>query len=165
MMNVGDLIATVIIVLMALRVSLKGFVAEFSSRAGILIGFSCSFLFVTPFSTFFASRYEAISGYAMVISLTVLFLAGYISASYLFAVIDEMFVLLHLGVFDHMLGLALGTAEGAAIVALGMYLMQIQTAFDMEGVVGTSSILTRLQPLLPVVIETVKTSLSGQPGI
>lgn len=151
----SDYLAAGIIILMALRVAFKGFVAEFSSKSGIIVGAIFSFMFHAPFSTFFASRFSLDPRIAQLCSLAALFIIGYISARYLLAVLDELFTVLHLRVFDHILGLGLGAAEGAAICAVVIYALSAQTVVDLSGVYEVSSIVQRLYPVLPDLITIV----------
>ena len=152
----SDYVALAVILLMSLRVGIKGFVMEFSSKSGALTGFLACFFFYTPFSLFFASRFSLDAQKALALSLIVLFSSGYVSARYLLAVLDEIFVVLHLRVFDHILGFALGAVEGACICAGVIFLMGIQSVVDLSGVYHASVVVQKLSPVIPIIVQTVR---------
>ncbi len=153
-MTVGDYVAIAIIGLMAIRVALHGFTYEFSSKAGIILGLLISLMFSTTFSSFIDNRF-GLGSVSLLIALVLLFLAGYIAAKFLLSTIEEVFELLHLRFLDHILGFALGAAEGALIVSVSVYILKLQTVFDLEQVMSLSRIVTTLSPIAPVSIETI----------
>lgn len=159
-MNGGDYAAIAIISLMALRVSFKGFVSEFSGKSGVIIGFTAALLFSPPFTLLLDSRFQ-LGRYAQTVSLLSLFVAGYILAKYLLSSLEDIFEILHLRAFDHVVGFALGALEGAFITTALVYLMGFQNTIDLMPLYETSRLLPYLYPVFPQLIEVVMTSLEA----
>lgn len=158
-MNGADIATLVIISLMALRVSFKGFIAEFSGKAGIIIGISASLLFSPPFSLFLDSRLS-LGIYSQIAALVALFISGYLMAKYLLSSLEVLFASLHLGFLDHILGLGLGALEGAFVAMTIVYLMGMQNTIDLTYLYATSTLLPKMYPAFPEVFSILSNSIT-----
>ena len=152
--NVGDIVSVAVIALMALKVAMRGFSYELSSKAGIFIGLLSALMFSSPVSVFLDSRYE-LGSYSTLVAMGVLFLLGYVAAKLLLSTLDELFEVLHLRFLDHILGFGLGAVEGIIIVSVVVYILQLQTMFDLEQITSVSTVIQRLEFIAPFSIDTV----------
>jgi membrane protein required for colicin V production len=157
-MNGGDIASIVIISLMALRVSFKGFVSELSSKSGMIFGLFTSVIFAPMFSVFLDSRFN-LGRYAQIASLLSLFVAGYVLARYLLSSLEDVFAILHLRAFDHILGFGLGALEGVFFVVTAVYLLGMQNTVDLSSLYTGSQLLPILYPVFPQVLSVVTGSL------
>ncbi|MDP2790620.1 MAG: CvpA family protein [Rectinemataceae bacterium] len=164
-MSTMDWIFTGIIIILAARCFVRGFVQEVLSVAAYAVGLFSGLLFSNTVIDF-ASRKMGTGGlpptaqYA--IAFIICFAGGFLIMKLIEKLIREGLEAANLDIFDRVLGLALGTAEGLAIVALVLIIMEIQPFFDMKKVLEQSFFAGTLLPIIgPTITETLRPALGG----
>ncbi len=153
-----DIISLVIMVLMALRVTFKGFVSEFMSKAGILVGLVAALMFTTVLAPVIDERLQ-LGSWSNLIAFIVLFFAGFLVTKMLAITISNILESLHLTAFDNILGFVLGLIEGAVVISFLVFVLRLQTLIDMNSLFAESWIVELLEPLAPYSIDFVKENL------
>ncbi|MCF7933362.1 MAG: CvpA family protein [Spirochaetia bacterium] len=156
--SVLDIVSLVIIVLMALRVTFKGFFDEFMSKAGIVIGLAAALMFTTLLAPGIDS-YLNIGSWSNLIAFVVLFFAGYLIMRFISIAITGILEALHLPFLDNILGFALGIIEGAVIISFMVFVLKLQTMVDLQPLFAESWVVEMLEPIAPYSIEFVKENL------
>lgn len=153
-MKIEDYIALTIIILLGLRISFKGFIAEFSSKSGIIVGVFFIVIFYTPFEILIDNRFGTASTLIAYVSL---FFTGFFCTKFLLSILKKVIEILHLSILDNMLGFFLGAAEGSILVVLILYLLSFQNIFTLnfEGCIVVSYLQSYI-PLLSNFIIGVK---------
>lgn len=164
-MSTLDWIFTGIIIILAARCFVRGFVQEVLSVAAYAVGLFAGLLFSNTVIDF-ASKKMGTGGLPptaqYVIAFIICFVAGFLIMKLIEKLIREGLEAANLDIFDRVLGLALGTAEGLAIVALVLIVMEIQPFFDLKQALANSFFASTLLPIIgPTIDETLRPALSG----
>ncbi len=153
-----DIISLAIIVLMALRVTFKGFVSEFMSKAGLIVGLISALMFTTVIAPIIDERLQ-LGTWSNLIAFIALFFVGFIVMKLLSMALTGIMESLHLSFVDNILGFAFGAIEGAIIVSFLVFALNMQTFIDVTPYFGESWVLEILEPIAPLSINFVKENL------
>jgi uncharacterized membrane protein required for colicin V production len=97
-----------------------------------------------------------------IIAFIVCFLLGFLIMKLIERLIREGLEAANLDIFDKVLGLALGIAEGLAFVALSLVVIEIQPFFEVSTLLSESLFATTILPIIgPAIHETLKPALNG----
>ncbi|MBN2811520.1 MAG: CvpA family protein [Spirochaetales bacterium] len=151
-----DLVCLLIIVLLVIKVTLTGFIAEFFSRAAILIGLMGGILFFRTLEPY-AARILGPGVFAAPASFLSIFLVLYLAIKLLQQLAGNAFEGETMANLDRALGFFLGFAEGVLLVMMVLSLMTMQPWFDVSSLLE-GSLFARL--LLPFVQEG-RSAISG----
>jgi membrane protein required for colicin V production len=162
-MNVLDWICLGIILLLAIRCMVRGFVAEILSVAAYIVGAGAALLLYKQGAVLVHSRFAAVP-LPQAISFAVIFVLGFLITRLLGHMLKQGVEAANLVTFDRVFGFLLGAFEGLVAVSLILLVMQV-----LGGVVDTSKILGTsffAKTLLPVVGPEVAKALApaGQTG-
>jgi membrane protein required for colicin V production len=164
-MSILDWIFTGFIILLAVRCFAKGFVEEILAVASWIGGLASALLFSNALSSYAAKNFTAIklsSTVLYVLAFIVCFLLGFLVVKLIEKLVSEGLEAAHLEVFNKLLGLVLGIAEGLAIVSLILIIMEIQPFFNVQKILSSSMYAKTLLPLLgPTIDNTIKPALTG----
>lgn len=164
-MSVLDWIFTGFVILLAVRCFAKGFVEEILAVASWIGGLLSALLFSNAFSAFAAKnlRTESLSPTVQyIIAFIVCFVLGFLVLKLIEKLVREGLEAAHLEIFNKILGLVLGIAEGLAIVALILIILEIQPFFNVQKLLAGSMYAKTLLPLLgPTISNTIKPVLNG----
>ena len=128
-----DIVFAVLIVVLAIRGVIRGFVAEFGSVAALFVGFG-----------------GAIALYKSVAALLGRwFLLLYLLVKALERLLAALFDKLALERLDRAIGFFLGLAEGLLLVGVLLFLLNWQPFFDSGGILRDSLFARFLSPVLP----------------
>ena len=148
-MNPLDIVFSIIIIGMAVRCALKGFIAEFMAVASVLGGLIIGFLLFNPVAAFM-EHYVGPFYLSSVVAFLVVFLVVYliikIFENALYKLVDKI----NLENLDRALGLFLGLIEGAVLVLLIIFILAVQPIADLSALLADSfigSIGLRMLPL------------------
>lgn len=153
-----DIVALVIILLIALRVTFKGFVTEFMSKAGILVGVVAALLFTTLLAPEIDQRF-ALGPWSNILAFIALFVVGFVITKLLSNMLTSVLEALHLNFLDNMLGFVLGAVEGAVIVSFIVFVLNLQTVIDLGPMFQESWVVELLAPIAPYSIDFVSGNL------
>lgn len=167
-MSVIDWVFTGIIILLAARCFIRGFVKELLSVAAYAVGLLAGLLFSNTLIAF-AAKKVGIGNLALsiqyVIAFIVCFLLGFLFMKIVERLIREGLEAANLDIFDRILGLVLGIAEGLAVVSLVLIVMDLQSFFDLKGVLEKSLFAKTILPLIgPAVDKALGPALKGSGG-
>ncbi len=151
-----DIVFAIVIVILAFRAAIRGFVKELMGTAALFLGIVIAVLF----SALVAGVIEEYIGptiWSQVIAFLGLFLVVYLIVKLFESGLNRMIERIHADKLDHALGFFLGIAEGLIVVFLILLLVQIQPFFEPEALI-TGSLFARLMvPFLPFVAEFLAT--------
>jgi membrane protein required for colicin V production len=143
-----DIIFVALVLILAVRGALKGFVAEIGSVAALIAGFGGAFAFYKPLSALLDRRIAA-SMWNPLIAFLVLFLLLYLTVKLLERVLESVVDRLELERLDRVLGLFLGLAEALLLIGVVLFVLNWQPFFDPRRLLSGSFFAKMLFPLLP----------------
>ena len=147
-MNALDWICLGIIIILAIRCLVRGFVAEILSVAAWIAGAAIALLLYKQGGALIHTKWATVPA-PEAIAFAVIFLLAFLLTRLLGSMLKEGLEAANLAVFDRILGLVLGAAEGLMAVSLILILLQV-----LGGMIDTSKILAGsvfAQKLLPIV--------------
>jgi membrane protein required for colicin V production len=151
-----DIVFAIVIVILAIRAAIRGFVKELMGTAALLLGIAIAVLF----SGLVAQLIEQWIGptiWSQVIAFLALFLVVYLVMKLFEGALNRIIERIHLDQLDHALGLFLGIVEGLLIVFVLLLLIQIQPFFDKETLLAGSIFGRILLPFLPFATQFLST--------
>lgn len=164
-MTVLDWVFTGIVVILAIRCFVRGFVQEVLSVAAYAVGLIAGLLFANRLAEFGAAKLGLASMHPTVqyvLAFIACFILGFLVMKLVEKLIREGLEAAHLDIFDRVLGLALGVAEGLAVVAFALVLLKIQPFFDVSGLLSGSVFAKTILPFIePAIAETIKPATGG----
>ena len=130
-MHIGafDIVSSIIILILAVRATFRGFIDEFLSIASILLGLAVAAIF-TGKAAVLVDTYVKSTFWSPIIAFLVLFLIVYILVKIFENALYSLSEKVHLEKLDQSLGFFLGLLEGAIVVILIVFILEIQPFFD-----------------------------------
>lgn len=167
-MSIMDWIFTGIIILLAARCFVRGFVQEVLSVASYGVGLLSGLLFSNALIDV-AVKKLGIQGIPAsveyVVAFIVCFVLGFLLMKIVEKLIREGLEAANLDIFDRVLGLVLGIGEGLLVVALALVIMDLQPFFNLDALLAESLYAGTLLPIVsPAINDTLRPSLPV-PGI
>lgn len=150
-----DIIALAVLAIAALRITFKGFITEFMSKAGLIIGFLAALMFSSLLTPVIEQQLN-LGRWSNAISFIIIFLAGYLLMRIFSSVLTNLLEALHLDALDKVFGFALGLVEGAIVISLLVYLLKLQTIIDVTAMLESSWVVELLEPIAPYGIDFFK---------
>jgi membrane protein required for colicin V production len=149
-MNIAiiDIVFAVLIVVLAIRGVIRGFVAEFGSVAALFVGFGGAIALYKSVAALLG-RWFGASLWNPLIAFLVLFLLLYLLVKALERLLAALFDKLALERLDRAIGFFLGLAEGLLLVGVLLFLLNWQPFFDSGGILRDSLFARFLSPVLP----------------
>jgi uncharacterized membrane protein required for colicin V production len=144
-----DVVCAAILLAAAIRVAVRGFVAEVFSVGAVVAGLAAAVV-GHPLAARQLGEWWGAGWWNVVVAAVVLFVAGYLLVKLVEAMFEGFFNSLRLQGLDRILGLAMGAAEGLIVVYLLLFLLHVQTVVDTESWF-TGSLVQEL--LLPRMLE------------
>jgi membrane protein required for colicin V production len=150
--EVLDIIALVIMIVAGLRAMFKGFVKEFMSKAGILIGFIIALMFSASLAPYIDTQF-GFGTWSDLAAFAVLFLAGFLVTKLAANALRSVIEGLHLAFLDNILGFVFGLIEGAIIISFIVFLLRFQNIIDIESFLSQSWVVELLEPIAPYSVK------------
>lgn len=148
-----DLVLLALIVLMAVRVTIIGFIDEFFSKAAVIVGVIAAILFHRAF----ADILRNITGeqvFTGIAAFLILFIAVYLAFKIMQYLVGTAFEGESMSSLDRALGFFLGTAEGLLLSMAVLVLLRMQPWIDPAPILERSVFARLFDPFLS---ETVRT--------
>jgi len=150
-MNTLDWIFSAIVIVLAARCFVRGFVHEVLSAASIGVGLLAGLLLSNTVMQKVLARIGASvlpieAQYAIAFALC--FIAGFIVMKIIERMIREGLEASSLDIFDRILGLGLGIIEGFIVVGLFVVILKVQPIFDAKSLLSDSLYYRLLGPLI-----------------
>jgi membrane protein required for colicin V production len=153
--DIPDIIALVILLVAAVKAMFKGFVKEFMSKAGLLIGLTAALMFSSLAAPYIADL-TSLGSWSNVIAFVLIFALGYLISLAAAGAVRSVLEKLHLVVADNVLGFLLGCFEGAVIVSFAVYLLRLQTFIAVDAFLADSWVVQFLEPIAPYSLELLE---------
>jgi membrane protein required for colicin V production len=145
---VVDIVFVLLVLILAIRGAIKGFVSEIGSMAALILGFGGAIVFYKPLSSLIG-RYIGQSMWNPLIAFLVLFLALYLVVKLLERLLQNIVERLNLNRLDSVLGFFLGLAEAVLLIGVVLFALNWQPFFDPRSLLSESIFARFLFPLLP----------------
>lgn len=162
-----DWIFSGLVVLLAVRCFVRGFVQEILSVASYLVGLLAGLLFSNKVIELAGKRIDLAAippSVQYVVAFIVCALLGFIVMKLIEKLIREGLEAANLDIFDKILGLVLGIGEGLAVVSLVLVILKIQPFFDASRLISESVFASALLPLVgPFMDKTLGTDFGKTP--
>lgn len=142
-----DFIFIAIILLITVMVTLKGFIAEFFSKAAVLIGAAGALLFYGKLTPFIA-RFVGGKTFPSIIAFLSLFLILYLFVKVIQRFAGLAFESETMTNLDRALGFFLGVAEGIIVVILILIAIRLQPWFEISSFTDKSFFARLLEPIV-----------------
>ncbi len=143
-----DIVFLVLIVVLAIRGAIRGFVTEIGSVAALVVGLGGAILFYKLLAALIG-RLFGISMWNPLIAFLILFLVLYLVIKLLEHLLHAVFDKLNLERLDRAIGFFLGLAEGLLVVSVLLFLLNWQPLFDARKLLEHSLFARVLSPILP----------------
>ena len=156
-----DIVFIIIIVVLAIRCTFKGFITELLSMAALLLGIIGAVLFSNK-AVPIIEHYLGDTYWNKIIAFLALFLIVFIVVKIFQGLLNKLIEKIHLQKLDKALGFLLGLLEGILFVSLILFIMQVQPFFDVGNIIQDSIIAGYLAPLLPYVSDLIREKLQVQ---
>jgi len=156
--EVLDIIALVILLVAGLRAMFKGFVKEFMSKAGILIGFLIALMFSSSLAPYIDTQF-GFGTWSNIAAFAALFLAGFLVTKLVANTLRSVIEGLHLAFLDNILGFVFGLFEGAIIISFMVFLLRLQSVIDIESFLSQSWVVELLEPIAPYSVKLFEETL------
>lgn len=157
-----DIVLLVIIVLLAVRCALTGFVAELFSKAAVICGCIAALLLfrkVAPSVSQITGR-ASLSG---LIAFFLVFLAVFLVIKFVQGIVSDIFLGLSLQGLDRALGFFLGAAEGLLVAAVVVVFLVQQPFFDASSILAGSFFAQLLRPISGIdLLEALPQAIKGR---
>lgn len=165
-MNLGglDIVLGLVIIIMAIRCTMRGFVTEVLSFAAIILGLLFALLFYDQASVLLDENWK-VTTWNPIISFLVIFLVVYLVIKLIEKGLDNLLERIHLDKLDRALGLFLGLIEGVLVSGIVVFVMTIQPFFEVAETIENSFIAGTLLFFIPQVQETIEPLLKNDTAL
>lgn len=150
-----DVAMFAIIVVSIVRVSITGFIAEFFSKAAVILGLIAAILFYRSASVYLQTLVGGDSLFSSVVAFLIIFLLVYLIVKILQHIAGNLFQGESLSNLDRAMGFFLGIAEGLILVVLLIIVLHMQSWFDESALVEGSLFVSLLTPFLPQSLDFI----------
>lgn len=142
-----DILCLLILILLIVRVSIIGFIAEFFSRASVVIGIMGAVLFFRKLEPFII-RFTGVNILTGPVSFLLIFIVLYLVIKIIQQLAGSAFEGETMTNLDRAMGFFLGLAEGVLIIMIIIVLLQKQPWFDPSFLLKNSLFYSLLSPFL-----------------
>jgi len=151
-----DVVFAIIVVILAFRAAIRGFVKELLGTAALFLGIIIAVLF----SGLVAQVIEEYMGptiWSQIIAFLGLFLVVYLVVKIFEGALNRLIEKIHLDQLDHALGFFLGIVEGLVVTFVLLLLIQIQPFFEPDALIAGSLFARIMLPFMPFAAEFLST--------
>ncbi len=160
-MAVFDVIGIVVLLAAGFRCAFRGFVTEFLSVLAVLVALTLSVLFTASLTPLFAP-YLGESFWTPIVAFLILFLVGYLIIKIIESTLHRIIEKIQLEKLDQALGFFLGLIEGLLVLAILVFILQLQSVIEVKALLEESFIAGILQRIIPVGAQFLEQRLQEQ---
>lgn len=156
-MTTIDWIFSAVVIILAARCFVRGFVHEVLSVASIAVGILAGLLLSNTIITQLLPKVGASAlpyQVQYIIAFLVCFVAGFLIMKVIERMLREGLEASSLDIFDRILGLVLGVAEGFIVVGLFIVILQIQPLIDVSSLLTNSLYVKLIGPIIGPALGT-----------
>jgi len=158
---VFDVIGIVVLLAAGFRCAFRGFVAEFLSVLAFMTGLVLSVLGTSALTPVLAP-YLGETFWTPIAAFLILFLTGYIIVKIVESTLHRLIERIQLEKLDQALGFFLGLIEGLLILAVLVFILQLQNAVDVRSFLDDSFLAGVLRKIIPVGARFLEQRLQEQ---
>ncbi len=151
-----DIVFAIIVVILAFRAAIRGFVKELLGTAALFLGIIVAVLLSGTVAQVI-DEYIGPTIWSQIIAFLALFLVVYLIVKIFESALNRLIERIHLDQLDHALGFFFGIVEGLLVVFIVLLLVQIQPFFDPEALIAGSIFARIMLPFLPFAAEFLST--------
>ena len=150
-MNIAsfDIVSLIILFILAIRATFRGFLTEIMSMASIIVGIIIAVVFTRPVSELLQS-YIGNSFWNMIIAFLGLFLVSYLLIKIFENSLNTLIEKVQLEKLDQSLGFFLGLIEGFLLIVIVVFLLQTQQIFDVKNLFVNSYASSIAEKIIPI---------------
>ena len=151
-----DVACALLMLAIAVRAALRGFVEEISATASVVLGLLLAGFFFDEGAAYIRARgILSIRILPEIIAFVLLFLAVFIVVKLVELLLKDIVRRIKITPADHVLGFFFGLAEGLAIIIAVLFIFHIQPLFDAESLLSGSVFARLLSPAPGILRETL----------
>jgi len=143
-----DVFFTVIVLFMTIKAIVRGFVREFMGLAGIGVGILLGVLFSALLGDFIGANF-GYSNWNQVIAFLIIFLVSYVLIKIFENGLNALVDKINLDRLDKSLGLFFGIIEGAALVMIIVFVIEVQPLINTEKIESESWYIQTIHKFMP----------------
>ncbi|GHV49000.1 hypothetical protein AGMMS49546_39760 [Spirochaetia bacterium] len=144
-----DIIFIILMLLLVVRCSLRGFVMELMSMAAVVLGLLGAFLLYKNGGLFLREKYfPTLKAIPEILAFLAIFLIIFVVVKIVEHILRDIIQRINFGGVDHFLGFIFGLVEGIILVSLILLALSVQPLFN-EGPLLERSIFAQI--LLPII--------------
>ncbi len=155
-----DIVSLVIIVILAVRATFRGFLTEIMAVASVIVGITVAVIFTHPVSVILL-KYIGDSFWNTLISFLALFLVTYLIIKIFENSLNTFIEKVHLEKLDQSLGFFLGLIEGFLLVVIIVFAMNAQQFFDIHDLLDDSIAASVAEKIIPIGQKIIEKGLKG----
>ena len=150
-MNIAsfDIVSLIILFILAIRATFRGFLTEIMSMASIIVGITIAVVFTRPVS-FLLEDYIGSSFWNMIIAFLGLFLVSYLIIKIFESSLNTLIEKVQLEKLDQSLGFFLGLIEGFLLIVIVVFVLQAQQFFDVSNLFDNSYASSIAEKIIPI---------------
>lgn len=161
-MNVAafDIVSLIILLILAIRVTFRGFIAEIMSMASVLVGIIIAVIFTHPISILLQD-YIGESFWNTVIAFLGLFLISYLIIKIFENSLNSLIEKVQLEKLDQSLGFFLGLLEGFLFVVILVFILRAQPLFEVDKLLENSFSASIADKIIPIGTKIIEGKIRG----
>lgn len=160
--NSIDIIVFSLAIIGGIAGTITGFADAFAHRSGFLVGFFLALMFTKVLAELLFDSFGLAMFFSSLISFVLLFLAGYILMRVVGNLLETALDVTGLRAVNSLLGFFWGVLEVLVFGAFVLYMLEVQTAFDLSSILGQSQFVLRLvRPLVPETVNWFTVTVNG----
>ncbi|MDR2159471.1 MAG: CvpA family protein [Treponema sp.] len=144
-----DIFLLILVALLVIRCTLRGFIGEIMAVASFFLGLLASLFFYKNGGLFVREKFmPGVKILPEVLAFIVLFFIVFVLVKILERILKDIIDRISLGGVDRFLGILLGLVEGIAVTGLILFVLSIQPLFDPAPLLDRSFFAKLLLPLI-----------------
>ncbi len=155
-----DIVSLIILLILAIRVTFRGFVAEIMSMASVLVGIIIAVIFTHTVSIFLQG-YIGESFWNTVIAFLGLFLISYLIIKIFENSLNSLIEKIQLEKLDQSLGFFLGLVEGFLFVVILVFVLRTQPFFEIDKLLENSFSASVADKIIPIGTKIIEEKIRG----
>jgi len=161
-MNIAafDIVSLVILVILAVRATFRGFLTEIMAMASVIVGITVAVIFTHPVSVIL-QKYIGDSFWNTIISFLALFLVTYLIIKIFENSLNVLIEKVQLEKLDQSLGFFLGLIEGFLLVVIIVFVMNAQQIFDIRNLLDNSIAASVAEKIIPIGKKIIENGIQG----
>lgn len=144
-----DIVSLIILLVLAIRATFKGFLAEIMSMASIIIGITIAVIFTRPVSLLLQD-YIGQSFWNIIIAFLGLFLVSYLIIKIFENSLNTLIEKVQLEKLDQSLGFFLGLIEGFLLIVIIVFILKAQQFINISNLFIDSYASSIAEKIIPI---------------